>query len=64
VLALGLARRPGDRFRSANDLAAALADALTGQLAPALRERGLALVRTGGWADPPVAVARRRVALG
>jgi hypothetical protein len=58
-----VAASPGDRFRSASDLARALADALTGQLAPALRERGLALVRTG-WADPPAAAARRRVALG
>jgi serine/threonine-protein kinase len=64
VLAIGLARRPGDRFRSASDLGRALADALLGQLVPAARERGLALVRTGGWADPPAAVARRRVALG
>jgi hypothetical protein len=64
VLAIGLAKRPADRFGSADDLARALADALTGQLAPAVRERGLALVRTGGWADPPAPAARRRLATG
>jgi serine/threonine-protein kinase len=67
VLAIGLAKRSGDRFRSADELAAALADALTGQLAPAARDRGLALVTAGGWADPPPLsqlVARRRVAHG
>jgi hypothetical protein len=64
VLAIGLAKRPGDRFRSADDLARALGDALAGQLAAAARERGLALVRTGGWADPPAAAMRHRLALG
>jgi serine/threonine-protein kinase len=67
VLAIGLAKRPADRFGSADELARALAEALTGQLAPAVRDRGLALVRTGGWADPPPLsqlAARRRVAHG
>jgi eukaryotic-like serine/threonine-protein kinase len=64
VLAIGLAKRPDDRFRSADELAGALADALTGQLAPAVRDRGLALVRAGGWADPPQAAVRRRLASG
>ncbi|HEX3481155.1 MAG TPA: serine/threonine-protein kinase [Kofleriaceae bacterium] len=64
VLAIGLAKRPDDRFCSADELAGALADALTGQLAPVVRDRGLALVRTGGWADPPAAAVRRRLASG
>jgi serine/threonine-protein kinase len=64
VLAIGLAKRPGDRFRAADDLAWALSAALNGQLPAAVRDRGLALVRTGGWADPPAAVMRRRLATG
>jgi serine/threonine-protein kinase len=64
VLAIGLAKRPADRFRSADELAGALADALRGQLAPAVRDHGLGLVRVGGWADPPAAAVRRRLASG
>jgi hypothetical protein len=59
VLAVDLAKRPADRFRSADDLAAALGDAPAGQLAPAVRA-GLAEIRTGGWADPPAAAMRPR----
>jgi serine/threonine-protein kinase len=49
VLAIGLARRPEDRFRSAGDLAAAIVAALEGKLAPELRSRGEALARHGAW---------------
>jgi serine/threonine-protein kinase len=64
VLAIGLAKHPGDRFATAVDFGRALAEALDGRLTPAVRERGLALVRTGGWADPPQAMVRRRLAHG
>jgi serine/threonine-protein kinase len=53
VLAIGLARRPQDRFGAAVDLAAAMVDALEGSLSPALRSRGEALVRHGAWSPPP-----------
>ena len=64
VLAIGLAKRLDDHFQSADEPARALGGALIGQLAPTVRDRGLALVRTGGWADPPAAAVRRRLASG
>ncbi len=51
VLAIGLAKRPGERFRAAADFAAALADALDGRLSAELRSRGQAMDRNGAWAD-------------
>jgi serine/threonine-protein kinase len=51
VLAIGLARRPSDRFGAAVDLAGALVEALDGKLSTALRARGEALVRAAGWAS-------------
>jgi serine/threonine-protein kinase len=49
VLAIGLAKRPSDRFAAASDFAGALAEALEGRLSPMLRSRGEALVRNGAW---------------
>jgi serine/threonine-protein kinase len=49
VLAIGLAKRPSERFGAAADLAGALVDALEGRLSPALRSRGEAMVRNGAW---------------
>jgi len=49
VLAIGLARRPTDRFGAAVDFAGALIGALEGKLSSALRARGDALVRHSGW---------------
>ena len=49
VLAIGLAKRPNDRFNAAADFAGALAEALDGKLSHALRSRGDALVRNGAW---------------
>jgi serine/threonine-protein kinase len=48
-LAIGLAKSPADRFASGGELATALADALAGQLQPALRRRGDALARRQPW---------------
>jgi serine/threonine-protein kinase len=62
VLAIGLAKQSVDRFRSAADFAAALADALAGRLAAQLRVRGAALIRAGGWAEPAPLALRRRAA--
>ncbi len=53
VLAIGLARRPQDRFGAAVDLAAAIVDALEGTISPEIRSRGEALTRHGAWASPP-----------
>ncbi len=50
VLAIGLAKRPSDRFSSAADFADALHDAFTGDLPEELQERGAILVRSGAWA--------------
>lgn len=49
VLAIGLARRPGDRFGAAIDFAGALVDALDGRLSPELRARGEAMIKAGAW---------------
>ena len=59
VLAIGLAKHPGHRFASAGELAGALADALAGQLAPSVRDRGIALTRAGVWAEAPTSLHRR-----
>jgi len=53
VLAIGLARRPQDRFGAAVDFAAAMVDALEGSLPPAIRSRGEALLRHGAWDSSP-----------
>jgi len=50
VLAIGLAKRPQDRFSAAADLSAAIVGALEGTLAPAIWSRGAALSRGGAWA--------------
>ncbi len=49
VLAIGLAKKPRDRFASAAELADALARAFDGRLDAATLERGEALIRGGGW---------------
>ena len=59
VLAIGLAKHPGHRFATAGELADALVDALAGQLAPSVRERGIALTRAGVWAEAPTSLHRR-----
>jgi len=59
VLAIGLAKRPSDRFVAASDFAAALADALEGRLSMILRSRGDALDRNGAWAASARATTNR-----
>ncbi|MBX3158392.1 MAG: serine/threonine protein kinase [Deltaproteobacteria bacterium] len=49
VLAIGLAKRPTDRFAAAADFAGALVDALEGTLSSTNRSRGEALMRNGAW---------------
>ncbi len=60
VLAIGLAKRPVDRFASAGDLANALSDALASKLRPALRARGESLVNAGAWATGRPSTRRLR----
>lgn len=50
VLAIGLAKRPVDRFSCAADFADALRMALRGELPEEMQERGAVLVRGGAWA--------------
>ena len=50
VLAIGLAKRPGQRFTSAIELSDALYHAFAETLPQAVRDRGLALEREGAWA--------------
>jgi hypothetical protein len=59
VLAIGLARKPTERFAAAIDFAGALVDALDGKLSMALRERGIALMRSGAWIQNPRASTSR-----
>ncbi|MGE5182059.1 MAG: serine/threonine-protein kinase [Acidobacteriota bacterium] len=49
VLAIGLACEPGDRWATVAELRAALATALAGELAPALRDRAARLVVRYPW---------------
>ncbi len=49
VLAVGLAKSPGDRFASAAELAAALAAAIAGRAAPAIEEHADALLAALAW---------------
>ncbi|HVV83401.1 MAG TPA: serine/threonine-protein kinase [Kofleriaceae bacterium] len=49
VLAIGMAKQPGDRFAAAPELAAALAAAALGELDAALRERADAVLARHAW---------------
>jgi len=59
ALAIGLAKKPADRFTTAAELADALEAALTGALDEVLRRRGELLVRNGAWAPDPAAIDRK-----
>jgi serine/threonine protein kinase len=59
ALAIGLAKRPSERFGAAADFAGALVDALEGRLSPTLRARGEAMVRNGAWAGSTRAATSR-----
>ncbi|MBA2542326.1 MAG: serine/threonine protein kinase [Deltaproteobacteria bacterium] len=61
VLAIGLARRPGERFSAAIDFAGALVDALDGRLSPELRTRGEHLIRGGAWTQSMVRPSTARI---
>jgi serine/threonine-protein kinase len=58
VLAIGMAKNPGQRFATAHELASAIAAAFSGALPEHVFERGRMLERTGAWA----AVAPMRAA--
>jgi len=59
VLAIGLAKKPDDRFQSADDLPRALAAAFGPGLPPDLRRRGEMLEVTGAWRKSPRASTAR-----
>lgn len=61
VLAIGLARRPGERFAAAVDFAGALVDALEGKLSPALRAKGEHLIRGGAWTQAMLRPSTARI---
>ena len=61
VLAIGLARRPGDRFGAAIDFAGALVDALEGRLSPDLRAKGEHLVKSGAWTHAMLRASTARI---
>ena len=52
VLAIGLAKRPSDRFTSAIEFSDSLYHAMADTLPEHVRLRGLALDRVGAWASP------------
>jgi serine/threonine-protein kinase len=52
VLAIGLAKNPGRRFTSAQELSDALYHAYSQTLPERVRQRGMALEREGAWASP------------
>jgi len=60
VLAIGLAKRPADRFASAYDFAVALSDAMDDELAIDLRDRGERLEREGAWTSRRPSTTRLR----
>ncbi len=60
VLAIGLAKRPEDRFETAADLAGALAGAFDGSLRDTIRLRGRMLDETGAWTTRRASTARLR----
>jgi serine/threonine-protein kinase len=59
VIAIALAKKADDRFQTAGELAAAMAAAAKGALAPALRQRADRLIAAIPWGRraQPVAVA-------
>jgi hypothetical protein len=61
VLAIGLARRPGDRFTAAIDFAGALVDALEGRLSAELRSKGEHLVKSGAWTQAMLRPSTARI---
>jgi serine/threonine-protein kinase len=62
TLAIALAKEPEDRFKSAMDLASALADAARGVLAAEHRGLAARIVRSSPWARDPVhAMSRTKI---
>ncbi|HEY5934156.1 MAG TPA: serine/threonine-protein kinase, partial [Kofleriaceae bacterium] len=59
VLAIGLAKRPSERFGAAVDFAGALVEALDGNLSPALRARAAALPYP--WGSAPARASTNRI---
>jgi serine/threonine-protein kinase len=53
VLAIGMAKNPDHRFRTAKELAAAIAAAFAGVLPEVVFERGRQLERAGAWSSTP-----------
>jgi serine/threonine-protein kinase len=56
VLAIGLAKRPDERFETAADLVGALAGAFDGTLREEIRARGRVLEEAGAWTSRPSTV--------
>ncbi len=61
VLAIGMARRPSDRFGAAIDFSGALVDALEGRLSPALRAKGEHMIKAGAWTQSMVRPSTARI---
>jgi hypothetical protein len=59
VLAIGLAKRPSDRFGAAVDFAGALVEALDGNLSPAIRARAATLPYP--WGSAPARASTNRI---